>query len=237
MRHGQSVLSIWPAWRGRLGGMYVWSLWVVKRRSSTKICTRTKLGISGYYRAVANLLMWVSPLFNPHHCHCWSHFLIMPPKASTAAQSSQIVPAGRREVFSKTNPARQHGKRDEQGQRPTTSKALVLRNGKYGSQGTGELVYMGKMSGREKLDLLAGICLSWYCLLSVYIELCRMKSGRKSYRGIQESDSKPFTNGEVCKDGWISDWWYVDVLISNTIISLSLAFSVYRWYRNSERPR
>lgn len=77
----------------------------------------------------------------------------MPPRAKP---ETQLVPVGKKEVFSKTNPARQHGKRDEQGQRPTTSKALILRNGKYGSQGTGELMHMGKMSGREKLDLLAG---------------------------------------------------------------------------------
>ncbi|KJA27891.1 hypothetical protein HYPSUDRAFT_35071 [Hypholoma sublateritium FD-334 SS-4] len=76
----------------------------------------------------------------------------MPPRAKP---ETQLVPVGKKEVFSKTNPARQHGKRDEQGQRPTTSKALILRNGKYGSQGTGELMHMGKMSGREKLDLLA----------------------------------------------------------------------------------
>ena len=79
---------------------------------------------------------------------------VMPPKAKP---ETQLIPVGKKEVFSKTNPARQHGKRDEQGQRPTTSKALILRNGKYGSQGTGELMHMGKMSGREKLDLLAGM--------------------------------------------------------------------------------
>lgn len=62
------------------------------------------------------------------------------------------MPRERRDVFSKTNPVRQHNK----GQKPTTSKALVLRNGKHGSQGTGELMLLGRMTGREKLDLLAG---------------------------------------------------------------------------------
>ncbi|EIN11716.1 hypothetical protein PUNSTDRAFT_141986 [Punctularia strigosozonata HHB-11173 SS5] len=47
------------------------------------------------------------------------------------------------------------GTRDKDGRKPTTSRALVLRNGKYGSMGTGELVLMNRMSGREKLELLA----------------------------------------------------------------------------------
>lgn len=41
--------------------------------------------------------------------------------------------------------------------RPTTSRALVLRNGRYGTMGTGELVSLRrKLTGKEKLDLLAG---------------------------------------------------------------------------------
>lgn len=48
-------------------------------------------------------------------------------------------------------------KRDQFGRRPTTTKALVLRNGKQGAMGTGEVVpFSGKISGREKLELLAG---------------------------------------------------------------------------------
>ncbi|KAG7098800.1 hypothetical protein E1B28_000705 [Marasmius oreades] len=39
--------------------------------------------------------------------------------------------------------------------RPTTERALVLRNGKHGARGTGEVVLTGKMTGSEKLDLLA----------------------------------------------------------------------------------
>ncbi|KAJ7593978.1 hypothetical protein C8J56DRAFT_1012387 [Mycena floridula] len=38
---------------------------------------------------------------------------------------------------------------------PTTSRALVLRNGKAGARGTGEVVLVSKLTGREKLDLLA----------------------------------------------------------------------------------
>ncbi|KZT72233.1 hypothetical protein DAEQUDRAFT_723437 [Daedalea quercina L-15889] len=78
-----------------------------------------------------------------------------PPKLKAASKSqpstsTALVPTGPKEVFSK-NAVR----RDENGNKPLTARALVLRNGKYGSQGTGELVHMGKMSGREKLDLLA----------------------------------------------------------------------------------
>ncbi|KAF8348288.1 hypothetical protein F5887DRAFT_880568 [Amanita rubescens] len=40
--------------------------------------------------------------------------------------------------------------------RPTTTRALGLRNGKYGTMGTGELVPLRrKLTGKEKLDLLA----------------------------------------------------------------------------------
>ena len=47
--------------------------------------------------------------------------------------------------------------------RPSSSRALVLRNGKYGAMGTGELVSLRKkLSGREKLDLLAGTRDIWF---------------------------------------------------------------------------
>ena len=39
----------------------------------------------------------------------------------------------------------------------STARALILRNGKHGAMGTGELVAQGRMSGREKLELLAGM--------------------------------------------------------------------------------
>jgi hypothetical protein len=48
--------------------------------------------------------------------------------------------------------------KDQYGRRPTTTKALVLRNGKQGAMGTGEMtMFNGKISGREKLELLAGL--------------------------------------------------------------------------------
>ncbi|KAH7888698.1 hypothetical protein F5I97DRAFT_1802780 [Phlebopus sp. FC_14] len=70
-----------------------------------------------------------------------------PPVLST---SRDIVPVGQRHLQVK-----HQGKRDENGLRPSTSRALILRNGRYGAQGTGEIVLAGRISGREKLDLLA----------------------------------------------------------------------------------
>ncbi|KII92754.1 hypothetical protein PLICRDRAFT_37552 [Plicaturopsis crispa FD-325 SS-3] len=70
-----------------------------------------------------------------------------PPVLST---STDLVPVGPRHIQQKYQ-----GRRDENGERPTTVRALVLRNGKYGARGTGEIVLTSKISGREKLDLLA----------------------------------------------------------------------------------
>lgn len=39
----------------------------------------------------------------------------------------------------------------------STQQALILRNGKYGAMGGGELVPHGRLSGREKMELLAGV--------------------------------------------------------------------------------
>ncbi len=39
---------------------------------------------------------------------------------------------------------------------PSTARALVLRNGKQGAMGTGEIMSLRKPIGREKLDLLGG---------------------------------------------------------------------------------
>jgi len=80
----------------------------------------------------------------------------MPPpaKQSKAPASKALVSKGKREVFSNAaNKPKEPGKKTE---RETTTRALVLRNGKYGARGTGEIMLMTKMSGREKMDLLAG---------------------------------------------------------------------------------
>ncbi|KAG1731502.1 uncharacterized protein EDB91DRAFT_1058741 [Suillus paluster] len=71
-----------------------------------------------------------------------------PPVLST---SRDLVPVGPRHV----QVSKHGGKRDENGLKPTTSRAIVLRNGKFGARGTGEVMLSSKMSGREKLDLLA----------------------------------------------------------------------------------
>ena len=73
------------------------------------------------------------------------------PKDASASNSRDLVRVGPRHVS-----ARHGGRRNDDGQKPTTARALVLRNGKHGAMGTGELVLSNKISGREKLDLLAG---------------------------------------------------------------------------------
>lgn len=75
--------------------------------------------------------------------------LTKPPHKTSA--SRDLIAVGRKDVVAKSA-----GRRDAEGRRPTTSKALVLRNGKYGAYGTGEVLLASKLSGREKLDLLAG---------------------------------------------------------------------------------
>lgn len=87
----------------------------------------------------------------------------MPPKSKAkpptkppakASNSKDLITLGPRDVAEKRT-----GRRDAEGnriERPTTTRALVLRNGKHGAQGTGEMVAVTRLSGREKLDLLAG---------------------------------------------------------------------------------
>ncbi|KAJ7268689.1 hypothetical protein B0H12DRAFT_61164 [Mycena haematopus] len=76
----------------------------------------------------------------------------MPPKPKVAAASASnaLVPVGPRHLSAK-HPT----KRNENGDKPSTARALILRNGKHGARGTGELVLVTKLLGREKLDLLA----------------------------------------------------------------------------------
>jgi hypothetical protein len=83
-------------------------------------------------------------------------------KPASAPKSKDLVPIGPREVIA----SKKHtwsSKRDEYGNKPTTLRALVLRNGKHGAMGTGEVAMSRiRMSGREKLDLLAGLFLMSY---------------------------------------------------------------------------
>jgi hypothetical protein len=79
----------------------------------------------------------------------------MPPKKLTSGSPSNVlVPVGPRHIVSKA--PKLSGKWQPE-VKPTTSRALVLRNGKYGTRGTGEVMLMSKMNGREKMDLLAGM--------------------------------------------------------------------------------
>jgi hypothetical protein len=75
------------------------------------------------------------------------------PKPTKSAPSNVLVPVGPRHIVPKT--PKLPGRRQTE-EKPTTSRALVLRNGKYGARGTGEVILKSKMSGREKMDLLAG---------------------------------------------------------------------------------
>jgi hypothetical protein len=78
----------------------------------------------------------------------------MPPKVKSVKPGA-IVPITPREVISSaTSKGKYTGKTPEKG---TTTRALVLRNGKHGARGTGEIILMSRMTGREKLDLLAGM--------------------------------------------------------------------------------
>jgi hypothetical protein len=92
----------------------------------------------------------------------------MPPKltgksvkaSASKSVSRDLVPVGPRHVSTKAPghlSSKNQSKRDENGEKPTTSRAIVLRNGKYGARGTGELMLASKLTGREKLDLLAGM--------------------------------------------------------------------------------
>jgi hypothetical protein len=79
----------------------------------------------------------------------------MPPKGSTKSSSTTpkaLVKTGPRDVSSK-NPSNRALNHDL----PSTARALILRNSKYGAVGTGEVVLVSKLTGREKLDLLAGV--------------------------------------------------------------------------------
>jgi hypothetical protein len=77
----------------------------------------------------------------------------MPLKEKSSSTSKGLIPTGPREVFRNSDRSKEKLKRP---QRETTTKALVLRNGKYGARGSGEIILATRMMGREKLDLLAG---------------------------------------------------------------------------------
>jgi hypothetical protein len=73
------------------------------------------------------------------------------PGPATSSKHTDLVTVGSRQVQVK-HPSRL----DENGLLPSTARALVLRNGKQGAMGTGELMSLRKPIGREKLELLGG---------------------------------------------------------------------------------
>jgi hypothetical protein len=118
-------------------------------------------------------------------------------KPAGPSASRDIVPVGPRNVS-----AKHQGKRDANGERPTTARALILRNGKHGARGTGELVVVSRISGREKLDLLAGEYPS-----------CHTKSvptfgaSRGPHRKIQDGCVKFVPTGAVFKNRRVTAQW------------------------------
>jgi len=77
----------------------------------------------------------------------------MPPRESNSSAARDLIPTGPRQVFKNSDRAKEKLNRP---QKETTTRALVLRNGKYGARGSGEVMLTSRMMGREKLDLLAG---------------------------------------------------------------------------------
>ena len=73
------------------------------------------------------------------------------PGPATPSKRTELITVGSRQVQVK-HPSRL----DENGLLPSTARALVLRNGKQGTMGTGELMSLRKPIGREKLELLGG---------------------------------------------------------------------------------
>lgn len=73
------------------------------------------------------------------------------PSPAVSSNRTDLVTRGSRQVQVK-HPSRL----DENGLLPSTARALVLRTGKQGVMGTGELMSLRKPVGREKLDLLGG---------------------------------------------------------------------------------
>jgi hypothetical protein len=88
------------------------------------------------------------------------------PTKPPASASKSLVPVGPRHVSRTAK-----GKRDQDEgalkEKASTTRALVLRNGKHGARGTGELMLMKKMTGREKFELIAGV----QCFLLCYIRI------------------------------------------------------------------
>jgi hypothetical protein len=88
-----------------------------------------------------------------HHASFFNMALKPKPKHKPGAKPStkDLVKVGPRDVFVEADKAQKLRE-----VKPTTSRALILRNNKQALQKNGEFGLMTRMSGREKLDLLAG---------------------------------------------------------------------------------
>jgi hypothetical protein len=108
-----------------------------------------------------------------------------PKPAKPAKESKELIPRAKREVIGQSEGVRLK----PADQRPSTSRALVLRNGKFGARGTGELIKMGnKIVGQEKLELLAGMSPYPPCVAPLTpIEMTSSLSERKSYKPLSAS--------------------------------------------------
>ena len=83
----------------------------------------------------------------------------MPPRKSAAKPPGSALPSNRTDLVklgSRQVQVKHPTRLDENGLLPSTARALVLRNGKQGAMGTGELMSLRRPIGREKLDLLGG---------------------------------------------------------------------------------
>lgn len=72
---------------------------------------------------------------------------------NSSSATKELISTGPRHVFKNSDQSKEKLKKPL---KETTTRALVLRNGKYGTRGTGEIMLASRMTGREKLDLLAG---------------------------------------------------------------------------------
>lgn len=82
--------------------------------------------------------------------HC---YLEMSPKVKATSTSKDVVPIGKRDVFKNATTKKSEAEKEK----PSTTRALVLRDGKHGARGTGEIMVQSKIGGREKFDLLSGV--------------------------------------------------------------------------------
>ncbi|KAL1736146.1 hypothetical protein EV714DRAFT_242551 [Schizophyllum commune] len=73
----------------------------------------------------------------------------MAPPSSSKPATKDLVKKGPSALQKSAN------KKQDAAEKPTTQRAIVIRNGKYGARGTGEVQLVTKLAGREKLDLLA----------------------------------------------------------------------------------